>query len=142
MCWPCSVGADSQCRRSWPPRSLLCHRELNFSVADKDACIAGLKAAFADAELAQPDGVTLRYADWWCNVRPSNTEPVLRLNLEAKTPALRDEMLLRASKPFARASRTGSLASVLGRSALPDGERGGDADYLAGDAKAMNRSSS
>ena len=69
--------------------------ELNFSVADKDACIAGLKAAFADAELAQLDGVTLRYADWWCNVRPSNTEPVLRLNLEAKTPALRDEMLAR-----------------------------------------------
>jgi len=69
--------------------------ELNFSVADKDACIAGLKAAFADAEFAQLDGVTLRYADWWCNVRPSNTEPVLRLNLEARTPALRDQMLAR-----------------------------------------------
>jgi phosphomannomutase len=69
--------------------------ELNFSVADKDACIAQLTTTFADAELAQLDGVTLRYADWWCNVRPSNTEPVLRLTLEAKTPALRDQMLAR-----------------------------------------------
>ena len=69
--------------------------ELNFSVADKDRCIATLKQTFADAELAQLDGVTLRYGDWWCNVRPSNTEPVLRLNLEAKTPALRDQMLAR-----------------------------------------------
>jgi phosphomannomutase len=69
--------------------------ELNFSVADKDACIGQLKATFADAEFAYLDGVTLRYTDWWCNVRPSNTEPVLRLNLEAKTPALRDQMLAR-----------------------------------------------
>jgi phosphomannomutase len=69
--------------------------ELNFSVADKDRCIATLKQTFADAELAQLDGVTLRYSDWWCNVRPSNTEPVLRLNLEAKTPTLRDQMLAR-----------------------------------------------
>lgn len=69
--------------------------ELNFSVADKDRCIAQLQQTFADAEVAQLDGVTLRFADWWCNVRPSNTEPVLRLNLEAKTPLLRDQMLAR-----------------------------------------------
>ena len=66
--------------------------EVNFEVADKDVCLARLKAAFPDAELAYLDGLTLRYADWWCNVRPSNTEPVLRLNLEARTAALRDTM--------------------------------------------------
>ncbi len=69
--------------------------EINFSVDDKDRCMASLKQTFADAEFAALDGLTLRYSDWWCNVRPSNTEPVLRLNLEAKTPALRDQMLAR-----------------------------------------------
>jgi phosphomannomutase len=34
------------------------------------------------------DGVTVQYPDWWFNVRKSNTEPLLRLNLEASTPAL------------------------------------------------------
>jgi phosphomannomutase len=44
------------------------------------------------------DGVTIEYGDlsapqwWWCNVRPSNTEPLLRLNLEATSPELRDQM--------------------------------------------------
>ena len=69
--------------------------ELNFHVEDKEACLAKLQREFADAEVAHLDGVTLRYQDWWCNVRPSNTEPVLRLNLEAKSTALRDQMLAR-----------------------------------------------
>lgn len=67
--------------------------ELNYEVADKAACMERLVAVFADAEVQRLDGITLTYADWWCNVRPSNTEPVLRLNLEAKTPALREEKL-------------------------------------------------
>ncbi|MEK7122382.1 MAG: hypothetical protein AAB855_00840 [Patescibacteria group bacterium] len=36
------------------------------------------------------DGVTIEYADWWANIRASNTENVLRLNLEANTEELRD----------------------------------------------------
>ncbi len=67
--------------------------ELNFEVTDKEACLARLESAFADAEIAHLDGLTIRYRDWWCNVRPSNTEPVLRLNLEAKTAAQRQQML-------------------------------------------------
>lgn len=66
--------------------------EVNFEVHDKDACLARLIAAFPGAELGHLDGLTLRFADWWCNVRPSNTEPVLRLNLEARTAGLRDAM--------------------------------------------------
>jgi len=69
--------------------------ELNFEVADKSACLSLLEAEFADAEISHLDGVTIRYPDWWCNVRPSNTEPALRLNLEAKTKSLRDEMAAR-----------------------------------------------
>jgi phosphomannomutase len=37
--------------------------------------------------------VTVRFPEWWCNLRASNTEPVVRLNLEANTAALRDAQL-------------------------------------------------
>ncbi len=65
--------------------------EINFHVDDKAAKIELLKETYTDADQSELDGLTLRYADWWANVRPSNTEPVLRLNLEAKTAKLRDE---------------------------------------------------
>jgi phosphomannomutase len=45
-----------------------------------------IQEKFSDAEIDHLDGVTCQYDDWWCNVRPSNTEPLLRLTLEAKTP--------------------------------------------------------
>ena len=44
------------------------------------------RAAGASIDLL--DGLTVEHADWWYNVRPSNTEPLLRLNVEAKTPEL------------------------------------------------------
>ncbi|HMU38345.1 MAG TPA: phosphomannomutase/phosphoglucomutase [Pseudomonadota bacterium] len=65
--------------------------ELNFVVQDKDAVLQKLQSAFPSADISWLDGITVRLPDWWCNVRPSNTEPVLRLNLEAKTRELRDE---------------------------------------------------
>ena len=42
-----------------------------------------IKAAYADAEITELDGVSIDYEDWHFNVRPSNTEPLLRLNLES-----------------------------------------------------------
>jgi phosphomannomutase len=57
--------------------------ELNFKIEDKDGAIARLAAEFADARVYYLDGITIAYPDWWCNVRKSNTEPLLRLNLEA-----------------------------------------------------------
>ena len=65
--------------------------EVNFEVPDKDAKTRELEKMFADGEQSHLDGLTVRYEKWWFNVRPSNTEPVLRLNLEADTPELRDE---------------------------------------------------
>ena len=44
-------------------------------------------SAFAGAALDRMDGLTVDLGDWWFNVRPSNTEPLLRLNLEARTQA-------------------------------------------------------
>jgi phosphomannomutase len=61
--------------------------EINFHVEDKDGKIAELRRTFADGRQDDLDGVTVEYDDWWFNVRKSNTEPLLRLNLEAKTPA-------------------------------------------------------
>ncbi len=65
--------------------------EINFKVADKEAMIARLQEDFADGEIDNLDGVTVQFEDWWFNVRPSNTEPLLRLVLEAKTKTLMEE---------------------------------------------------
>jgi phosphomannomutase len=65
--------------------------EINFKVADPAAVFARAKALKGKVE--ELDGVTVRFADWWFNLRASNTEPVVRLNLEADTAALREAKL-------------------------------------------------
>jgi phosphomannomutase len=60
--------------------------EINFVVDDKQGKIAMLATRYADAQIDYLDGITISYPDWWANVRPSNTEPFLRLVVEAKTP--------------------------------------------------------
>ncbi len=57
--------------------------EVNFEVEDKDGTIERVAAAFPDARQDRLDGITIEYDEWWCNVRKSNTEPLLRLTLEA-----------------------------------------------------------
>jgi phosphomannomutase len=61
--------------------------EINFVVEDKAGKIKLLAERYADAAIDYLDGITVSYPDWWANVRPSNTEPYLRLVLEAKTAA-------------------------------------------------------
>ncbi len=65
--------------------------EINSEVHDKDAVLAALKEKYADGKQHELDGLKVEYTDWWFNVRPSNTEPLLRLNLEATTPELMEE---------------------------------------------------
>ena len=65
--------------------------EVNFKVDDKAGMIKRLAKDFADGEIDYLDGITAQYADWWFNVRPSNTEPYLRLVLEARTADLMAE---------------------------------------------------
>jgi phosphomannomutase len=65
--------------------------EVNFHVDDKEGMIRRLAGDFADGEVDYLDGVTVQFDDWWFNVRPSNTEPLLRLVLEARSRALMDE---------------------------------------------------
>jgi phosphomannomutase len=71
--------------------------EINSEVEDKEAILTKLKEQYSDGELSELDGIKIDYADWWFNVRQSNTEPVLRLNVEAKSKEMmeekRDELL-------------------------------------------------
>jgi phosphomannomutase len=59
--------------------------EINSQVRDVAAKLAELEAHYGGAEIDHLDGVTISYPDWWMNVRPSNTEPLLRLNVEGDT---------------------------------------------------------
>ena len=61
--------------------------ETNFEVADKEAKMRELAERFADGKIDHLDGITVEYPDWWFNVRPSNTEPYLRLVMEAADAA-------------------------------------------------------
>ncbi|WP_171163108.1 phosphomannomutase/phosphoglucomutase [Streptomyces sp. I05A-00742] len=74
--------------------------EINSTVADQPGRAAAVKAAYADredVELDELDGLTVTARDWWFNLRASNTEPLLRLNVEARDAAtvarIRDEVL-------------------------------------------------
>lgn len=64
--------------------------EINSTVADQQAVLGRLEAAWGDrdgVEIDHLDGLTVSHADWWFNVRASNTEPLLRLNAEGKDEA-------------------------------------------------------
>jgi phosphomannomutase len=65
--------------------------EINMK-ADPEKVFAKLKEEFSDGEFSDLDGITFEYKDWWFNLRKSNTEPLVRLRVEADTAQLRDEM--------------------------------------------------
>lgn len=74
--------------------------EINSTVADQADRLAAIRAAYGsrdDITLDELDGLTATGEDWWFNLRPSNTEPLLRLNVEARDEktmeAVRDEVL-------------------------------------------------
>jgi phosphomannomutase len=71
--------------------------EINSRVADVERALARIEERYHDARVGRLDGISIDYDDWHFNVRASNTEPLLRLNLEAATPAEmekhRDEVL-------------------------------------------------
>lgn len=71
--------------------------EINSTVKNPDAVLGVIRARYNDGKMINLDGISVEYADWWFNVRCSNTEPLVRLNLEAKSRDLmmkkRDELL-------------------------------------------------
>jgi phosphomannomutase len=74
-----------------PFRRYAASGEINSQVADQRAKIAELAERFADGRQDRLDGLTVEFEDWWFNVRASNTEPLLRLNVEARTESLLTE---------------------------------------------------
>lgn len=80
-----------------PIRRYFASGEINSTVSDSARVFQALRAKYADADLLELDGLSFEYPTWWFNVRSSNTEPLVRLNLEAKTKAemeqRRDEVL-------------------------------------------------
>lgn len=70
--------------------------EINLKVGDKAGTLVRIESSYRaqGATIDRLDGVTVEFPDWWFNARPSNTEPLLRLNIEADTP----ERLDRATK--------------------------------------------
>ena len=71
--------------------------EINSDVKEKEKKLDEIRAWYKDGKINDLDGVTVEFDDWWFNVRPSNTEDTLRLNLEARTKDMmevkRDEVL-------------------------------------------------
>jgi phosphomannomutase len=76
--------------------------EINFDVADKQAKIKEISREFADARLDYKDGITAQYRDWWFNVRPSQTQSLLRLNIEAVSEELMNEKKAQLTKIITR----------------------------------------
>ena len=70
-----------------PLRRYVASGEINTTVDDTAVVIDKVAAAYPDAQQDRFDGLTVDLGDWWFNLRPSNTEPLLRLNLEANTDA-------------------------------------------------------
>ncbi len=96
--------ANLICKRNLPVHELvapLCKYfasgEINSKVADVRPVLDKIRAKYADGHMFELDGVSCEYPDWWFNVRASNTEPLLRLIVEADTRGLmearRDELL-------------------------------------------------
>lgn len=69
-----------------------CSGEINSTVADVKEVLARVQAQYADGELDSTDGISISYPNWRFNLRGSNTEPVIRLNVESRG----DEALMRA----------------------------------------------
>jgi len=80
-----------------PIRRYFASGEINSEVKDVASVFRRLREKYATGRIIELDGLSIEFDDWWFNVRPSNTEPLVRLNLEARTADLmarrRDEVL-------------------------------------------------
>jgi phosphomannomutase len=72
-------------------------KELNLPATDKEKALHSIEENFKDGKIDKLDGVSVEYPDYWFNVRPSNTEPLLRVRLEAKEKSLAEDVLEKIS---------------------------------------------
>ena len=76
-----------------PLRRYYSSGEINFKVDDKQARMDELARKYSDGQFDGLDGVTIRFKNWWFNCRPSNTEPLLRLNIEARSKEILEDKI-------------------------------------------------
>lgn len=81
-----------------PLRRYAASGERNFQNENKDEAIKWIAKIYKDARIDYLDGITIEYTDWWFNVRKSNTEPLLRLNLEAQSQELMESKLAEVAR--------------------------------------------
>ena len=74
-----------------PMRTTFRSGEINFTVKNKDGLTAEILARFKDATISTLDGFSVEYPAWWFSLRASNTEPLVRLHIEADTKELLGE---------------------------------------------------
>ena len=72
--------------------------EVNIRVSRTDPIMAALRSVYSDARIDHLDGLTVDYPSWWFNLRSSNTEPLIRLNLEADTRIAMDKKMIEVLK--------------------------------------------
>ena len=85
-----SESAETLAERVAPLRTYAHSGEINFRVADVGTAMGMVEKRFTDGDVSHLDGLSVEYPAWWFNLRPSNTEPLLRLNVEAD-----DDLLLK-----------------------------------------------
>lgn len=72
--------------------------EINFKVKNTAEKISEIEKIYGKGQINKLDGLTVEFPDWWFNLRGSNTEPLLRLNMESKTAKLTQEKVLEISE--------------------------------------------
>jgi len=82
------------------PRYVIVKDKLDRPKASLDAVYAALRAGFSDAEVDTQDGLRLSWSDRWVHVRPSGTEPIVRVIAEAPTAAAANELVMQSRAPL------------------------------------------
>lgn len=72
--------------------------QVDFKVKNQQEILEKLEEKYKDGKISHLDGLTIEYSDWWFNLRASNTEPVMRLNLEAEKEELMEEKTKEVSR--------------------------------------------
>ena len=101
-CCNCCTRRTSRCRRSWPtlPRYVIVKDKLDRPNASLDTVYEALRAAFPSAAADTQDGLRLSWPDRWVHVRPSGTEPIVRVIAEAPTEREARELVRRSREPL------------------------------------------
>jgi phosphomannomutase len=86
-----SSSDESLCRLIKPFLRYPTSGEINLEVVDRGKALSALESKYRSGQIDHLDGLSVEYDDWWFNARPSNTEPLLRLNVGATTKALLEE---------------------------------------------------